>query len=295
MSYFQYFPQTYYSFDDNDQQKSYSLVTNILMRSKVSDYMKNNTTSYVSYTIEDGERPDSLADKIYGKSDYHWIILLINDVINPYFDWPLSSWQLQKQIEETYTGVSLFVDNDSTYVLKNGRSSTFFDLSLPVGTTISQGSVTATVKEWNPQLCKIVVEDITGGSFVANQALTYEIDDVSFSLTIRRIVLDSTAALHHFENSSGQILDPNGDIVEQETDETVNMDLAASKIRNAYLGETSTSNIRSYIFGGNDNVVTNYQYESAINDRKRNIKLLKRNFVDSFVQRFATSLATPIR
>ena len=43
----------------------------------------------VSHYIADGETPDVLAYRFYGSSDYHWLILICNDIVNPYESWPL--------------------------------------------------------------------------------------------------------------------------------------------------------------------------------------------------------------
>ena len=57
---------------------------------------------YYEYLISDGETPDIIAHKIYGSSERHWIILLLNEILNPQFDWPLSDSSLKKYIDVKY-------------------------------------------------------------------------------------------------------------------------------------------------------------------------------------------------
>jgi hypothetical protein len=83
------------------------------------------------YFIEDGERPDVVSYKLYGKPDLHWLLFLFNDIINPLFDWPLSAKDIQRNIEEKYAGSSIFVnifgleyfdETPTSIICRGGRS-----------------------------------------------------------------------------------------------------------------------------------------------------------------------------
>lgn len=81
MKYFDYLPTFEYS------ELS---ATNIMVRAKVRDYVINNATVYYKHRIEDGDRPDTLATRYYGNSNYTWLIFYANEIYDPFFDWPLS-------------------------------------------------------------------------------------------------------------------------------------------------------------------------------------------------------------
>lgn len=66
----------------------------------------NNTTLYFYYTIKDGESPESIAHKVYGESDLHWTILLLNHIVDPYYDWALGKKQLKAYIDSKYDKVN---------------------------------------------------------------------------------------------------------------------------------------------------------------------------------------------
>ena len=55
-----------------------------------------------SYTIEDGERPMDVADKIYGDPSLDWIVLIGANIINARTDWPMSSKTLYNYCERKY-------------------------------------------------------------------------------------------------------------------------------------------------------------------------------------------------
>lgn len=56
----------------------------------------------VSYYIGDGETPDMLADRFYGSSQYHWLILTCNDIVNVYEEWPVPSSKIFELVESKY-------------------------------------------------------------------------------------------------------------------------------------------------------------------------------------------------
>lgn len=79
---------------------------NITLRSKIIDSFKAVATNFYSYTIKDGETADALAYDYYGDPNYVWIIYLCNNIIDPYYDWPLSNINFDKYIKNKYGSIS---------------------------------------------------------------------------------------------------------------------------------------------------------------------------------------------
>lgn len=90
MKYFEYLPTFEYS------QIS---ATNIMVRAKVREFVLNNAAVYYKHTIQDGQRPDTLATQYYGNSNYTWLIFYANNIYDPIFDWPLTNEQLISHLE----------------------------------------------------------------------------------------------------------------------------------------------------------------------------------------------------
>jgi hypothetical protein len=99
MRYFEFLPTELYKLSNNT---SLNVVTNITSRVKINDALKTNSSSYYEYIVSEGETPEIIADKIYRNSNRHWIILLMNDIIDPQFDWPLNNDSLNHYIEKKY-------------------------------------------------------------------------------------------------------------------------------------------------------------------------------------------------
>jgi len=99
--YFKYFPKTYYF--SNLDSSSLDVVTNILTRFKFEEGFKNNSVFYYEYDIQDSDTPEIIAAKIYDSPEKHWAVLMVNDIVDPLWDWPLDQRTLIKFINEKYS------------------------------------------------------------------------------------------------------------------------------------------------------------------------------------------------
>lgn len=99
--YFNYFPKTpYYITEDS---KNVDMVTNITSRFGFEQEFKNNSVVYYEYDIQDGDTPEIIAAKLYNSPERHWAVLMINDMVDGQFDWPLDQRTIIKYIDEKYT------------------------------------------------------------------------------------------------------------------------------------------------------------------------------------------------
>jgi hypothetical protein len=133
--FFRYFPKTlYYSKLDS---KSLDTITNILTRFKFENSFKENSVTYYEYDIKDSDTPEIIASKFYDSPEKHWAVLLINDIIDPQWEWPMDQGTMIKFIESKYsanatvgqTGVHWSKNNTKNYFIIQTR-------------TLSSGSIT---------------------------------------------------------------------------------------------------------------------------------------------------------
>lgn len=102
MTYFSSFPQILYNQNFASGKPNNVLVSDIFFRTKFREVIKNENISYYFYTIKDNETPETLARLYYGNPELYWIIFYVNDIVDPYYDWPLSSENFQSYIIEKY-------------------------------------------------------------------------------------------------------------------------------------------------------------------------------------------------
>jgi hypothetical protein len=99
--YFNYFPKTAYFLEEN--VVSADVVTNITSRFGFEQSFKNNSVVYYEYDIQDGDTPEIIASKLYGSPERHWAVLMVNDIIDGQFDWPLDQRTIIKYINKKYS------------------------------------------------------------------------------------------------------------------------------------------------------------------------------------------------
>ena len=100
MSYFDMFPNIYY---DAKGDGKFTIQKNLLSRLKLVDKVKENILGFDYYDVKDGETPEMIAHKYYGNVGYHWTILLVNDIVDYYEDWPMSVQKFEAFVKEKYT------------------------------------------------------------------------------------------------------------------------------------------------------------------------------------------------
>ena len=83
MSYFDMFPNIYYSAKGDGK---FTIQKNLLSRLKINEKIKQNILGFDYYDVKDGETPEMIAHKYYGDVNYHWTILLVNDIVDYYED-----------------------------------------------------------------------------------------------------------------------------------------------------------------------------------------------------------------
>ncbi len=134
MSYFREIPNLEYQSFLSTRKSSddYLLVKNIFRRVKLRDDLQNVFTIFNKYQIQDGARPDTVAQEIYGSSQYDWVVLVSANIINVRNEWPLSDRDIYRYSEELYENDLNAIHHFETTEVKdsNGR------LILPKGKVV---------------------------------------------------------------------------------------------------------------------------------------------------------------
>ena len=275
MSYFTHFPIIGYTVDSTTGK----IITskNITLRAKFSDYAKQFSSNMLAYTIKDEDRPDTIADNLYGQSTLHWIVLLFADIMNPYYQWPMKQNELESMLAKKYNSTSLYIDPDIT------NTKARHDLQIPFlekGDTVQQGLVTGVVDYYDPALTKLVVEKVSGGEFVKNKCkpgdLTTEvITTINRSgqelYLVANKVEPTLYSVHHMQDEEGDWIDP-----------TVKPVAGSSLSRIEYFTKGEEESILSAL---SIKTVQDWEYEE--NEKKRQIKLLNPIYVNQVLKQFS--------
>jgi len=100
MSYFNRFPKMIY---DMKNDGNYKLLPDILRRVKQRNAIKSGQFIFDTYDVIDGEKPEDIAYKWFGDAQLHWVILMTNNVLDRYYDWPMNQVQFQEYLDDKYS------------------------------------------------------------------------------------------------------------------------------------------------------------------------------------------------
>ena len=82
--------------------KQYKLLPDILRRVKLRSGIRNGSFLFDKYNVKQGEKPEDVAFKWFGDAEYHWIILMTNNVTDRYYQWPMTQPQFEEFLTDKY-------------------------------------------------------------------------------------------------------------------------------------------------------------------------------------------------
>lgn len=109
IEYFSKFPTTLYSFDSANND--FRTVINILDRTAFLPQVLTQGLIFYPYNYKEGDKPEIIADKYYGDTKRHWIVMYANQIIDPWNDFALNQNDLNNQIITQYGSLANAASN----------------------------------------------------------------------------------------------------------------------------------------------------------------------------------------
>ena len=244
--YFDFFPKIKYDINRN-QFPVQETVTDIFYRLGMIRNTVAQTSSYYVYDIEDGDTPEILAGKFYDDAGAGWIILYANYIIDPQWEWPLTDEQFNKYIIGKYGSI----ENAATKVHHFEKVIERYNSSTDT-TTIDRYVINA--------------ERLTGNiiDIPFNYFYPYAISSES-TVDSTDVRVDTVNNLINIDFDFG---DKTGSLPDTQSIVTINM------------GDHTVIE-KTY-----KTVVYSYDYEMNLNDAKRSIKIIKKDFYNTIMNEF---------
>ena len=102
MKYFETLPKVI----TTDYRNNALLLTNIMARAEIIPALLSNPLIFYSYDIQEGDSPEIIAHKYYGDSYRYWLVLFANQILDPQFEWPLTSQQFDLYLNDKYSAAA---------------------------------------------------------------------------------------------------------------------------------------------------------------------------------------------
>lgn len=297
------------------------LVTDIISRAFVRDKYLGKLSLYYPYELQEGDTPEIIATKYYGDPERHWIVMLANDIVDPFFDFAMDYQVFNEYVDKKY---EIAANSINQWARSNWAGE--IDLNMDVPTTYNPGdavvfsntaficTTTHETKDFVKDLAKKYWELIPDGViwrgiWNPNEDY-YKYDVIQYSNRIYICTQDN------LDNANNKITVSDGiywktynngleyaTVTENPAPFTyrasiISTDLPTdtSTTTSIYIDEKSFNagengydnqifNYVDYATESNDIAITItkeklsiYQYESEINERKRQIKLIRKEY-----------------
>ena len=102
--YFRNIPDFEYVNRTKDGQfiSNYTQVKNFFKKGKIREDLFQDLTVFEKYSIRGDDRPDNVAYEIYGDATLDWVVLLSNNIVNIYNEWPLNQQAFESYVLDKY-------------------------------------------------------------------------------------------------------------------------------------------------------------------------------------------------
>jgi len=284
---------------NNSDISNYIQVKNIFKRGKLREDIFGNLNFFTKYNIIGDERPDNVAYKIYNDETLDWVVLLSNNILNIQTEWPLPQTSFDQVLLNRYGSYNNLyngIHHYETVEIKNSN-----------GITVLPGGL-QTPNTWRTngnfiQVTNTKISQIFAGSAgVASKTVTVTMSNGIKGLQVGSQILINNMSENIFNGRFvvTSALAPFDDITVSFTYELPSIPLVANPtlsgneeviftieenigVGNAYYYEYYDDRLGYYVTIPSTQVVvpiTNYEYESKIEDDKRNIFILKPNYLN---------------
>ena len=266
--YFEKFPLTEY-----DSVPS----INILKRATFNEKVKGFITAFYTHTIPAGERIENIAYDYYDDVDYDWLIYHANDIVDPFFQVPLSNENFTNYIVQKYGSERLARRKIIHY--KNNYESDIQVLSTANYAALATGQK----KYWSPVLSPTGVSGYERAEedFIVstNKIETFDVLNVTGTFLKDEVIVQDSDSTSFAEVSAANTT--NLIIRHVRGDFSANTNYT---ITGEQSGATATVNADSYsllseVIPSAEQVyyspVSFYDYEEELNEQRREIYLVQ--------------------
>ena len=143
--YFQKFPQLFYDIKGNGEL---SIFTHIMKRVKLNAGAAANTKIFDFFQVTGGDKPEDVAFKYYGSAEYHWVVLMVNNITDRYYQWPMTQPDFEEFLTDKYGAGNEDATHHHELAQTSGKTSSNDDSHMLEVNSDTDGATTITNREF---------------------------------------------------------------------------------------------------------------------------------------------------
>ena len=124
--------------DDGISDGDYTKVKNFFKKAKLREDIIGNVAFFEKFTVQGDDRPDNVANEIYGNPFLDWVVLLANNIVNIQSEWPMSQTDFNIYVTEKYENEDTLYSGIHHYEA-NEVKTTNNVIIIPSGTRVGLG------------------------------------------------------------------------------------------------------------------------------------------------------------
>jgi len=303
MTYFREIPNLEYQSFLSSRQASdeYVVVKNIFRRAKLRDDLQNVVTLFDKYQIPDGARPDTVAEELYGSSQYDWVVLISSGITRVRDQWPLSDRDVYTYAESIYGEYLNDIHHYETQEIKDSQGrlilpagkvvDSFFKLPYPsedVSTSFNSSAITINFPNASGEILSPLNTDYISSTNDYG-TFTFNINALTWNYTFNTESLLKIPFVDGIANVSDSFSYTTIDGLQRTI--TIKTRIEGSIVLSSQKSTNKVSYVQYFDSGSNKiitkyNVTTgisNYEYEVKKNNKKRGIYVLKKVYLQQFI------------
>ena len=276
--FFKQFPKAIFDFQGKGIDTN---ITDIFRFVKADELYQDDMSVYTYYEVQNGDRPDIVSNLLYGTPDYYWTFFVVNEHLKSGMSgWPMSPEMFESYIETEYAGTIIetapiisWDTNNKTPTYVNSLADQFNMVGQPVYGVLS--GATGKVIQKDVQLSQLLLTDVTG-TFRANEGIQTVQSIGPYSYVTSNRVFPHRIAPHHYEDGDGNI-------------SYLNLHINEEYVINAQR-QRVTRPVSELVTDSVLSPVSNYQYETQLNDERSKIRVVRPGLIYEFVKTFKDKL-----
>ena len=147
--YFSQFPLMVY---DLKGDKKFKLLPDILRRVKLRAGLSASRFVFDKYNVKENENPEDVAFKYYGDPTYHWVVLMVNNITDRYYQWPMNQADFADFLTDKYGAGNEDATHHHELAQTSGKTTSIDDSHMLEVNSDTDGATTITNRQFEERV-----------------------------------------------------------------------------------------------------------------------------------------------